>query len=111
VKWHEHVQRHSELVINPLAEWRGKVWLQQRRQQLLPMLPRGISNMSILAGRTGTRVTVGAVHRRWHDGYDYAQESLATESCFMQLIGLQLFLNMQLFNTVLIFGQLYCVCS
>ena len=75
MKWHEHVCRHPELVIHPLLVWRGKDWLQERRQSLLPLFSRGFSSLSMLAGCTGTRCTAGAVHRRWHDGYDCAKES------------------------------------
>ena len=94
VKWHEHVCRHPEFVIHPLLEWRGKEWLQERRQSLLPLLPRGLSSLSMFAGRTGTRCTAGRVHRRWHDGYDYAKECIGTETSFFKLIGLQRLVNM-----------------
>ena len=95
MKWHEHVCRHPELVIHPLLVWRGKDWLQERRQSLLPLFSRGLSSWSVLAGRTGTRSTAGGVHRRWHDGYEYAKECIGTDDSFFSLIGLQRLVDCQ----------------
>ena len=86
--------RHDELVIFPLLEWRGKEWLIEKRATFLPVVPRSITgSLSVLAGRTGTRATAGGVHKRWHDGYDYALESLATNVRFCQINGVQRRLN------------------
>ena len=76
LKWDEHVERHPELVIAPLRLWRGKQFLIERRQELLPAFPRLLSSsLSALAGRTGTRAATGFVHKRWHDGIEYAKEA------------------------------------
>jgi len=81
VKWDEHVERHPELVIAPLRVWRGKQFLIARRQELLPAFPRFLtSSLSALAGRTGTRAATGFVHKRWHDGIEYAKEAQGSPS-------------------------------
>ena len=94
VHWHEHVARHDELVILPLLEWRGKEWLMEKRATFLLMVPRSItSSLSILAGRTGTRVTAGGLHKRWHDGYEYGVECLAKNVRVCHMDGVQRRLN------------------
>ena len=63
-------------MIAPLRVWRGKQFLIERRQELLPAFPRLLSSrLSALAGRTGTRAATGFVNKRWHDGIEYAKEA------------------------------------
>ena len=75
VAWDEHLQRHPESFVSALRGWRGKEWLIEKRQSLLPLLPRTFnSRLSSLAGVTGTRCVATKPQRRWHDGIDYATE-------------------------------------
>jgi hypothetical protein len=67
-----------------------------RRQELLPALP-ALSYvgrcLSSFAGRTGTRVSSGCVHKRWHDGIEYAKQLHESPAPFLSIIGLQRLLD------------------
>ena len=77
IQWDEHLSRprnmHSWAA--RLREYRGKQWLIDRRVSLAPA---DSSNVSIFAGRTGTRSFQGCVHTRWHDSIDYARANCAS---------------------------------
>ena len=97
LRWDEHIERHPEFIVSPLRVWRGSDWLVERRQELLPALPAifsaGSYSRSSFAGRTGTRASSGCVHKRWHDGIDYAKQLGESPTPFLSVIGLQRLLD------------------
>ena len=72
VRWDQHLGRPANFHSWPsqLREYKGKQWLMERRASFASALR---SNVSVHAGRTGTRACRGIVHTRWHDGIDYGQ--------------------------------------
>ena len=97
LRWDEHIERHPECIVGPLRVWRGSDWLVERRQELLPALPAifsaGSYSRSSFAGRTGTRASSGCVHKRWHDGIEYAKQLSESPTPFFSVIGLQRLLD------------------
>ena len=79
LRWDEHIERHPEFFVSCLRSWRGREWLIERRAENMPILARVASRLSIHAGLTRTRASAGCVQKRWHDGVDYARQTLASE--------------------------------
>ena len=75
VHWDDHLCRPLNFATWPaqLREHRGKQWLMDCRASLAPARSSSSSEVSVLAGRTGTRTFSGKVHTRWHDGVDFAR--------------------------------------
>ena len=75
VAWDEHLARPQN--INTwsarLRDFRGQVWLMQRRASCAPTMSSRARSVSLLAGRTNTRAIHGKVQMRWHDGIEYAK--------------------------------------
>ena len=71
-RWDDHLsrRRNADTWAAKLREYRGKHWLMDRRALFAPP---GSSQVSVRAGRTGTRALPGKVHMRWHDGIDFAK--------------------------------------
>ena len=72
IRWDEHLSRpaNAHSWASQLREYRGKQWLMDRRASFATAFR---SNVSVHAGRTGTRAFRGIVHTRWHDGVDYGR--------------------------------------
>ena len=62
-----------------LRSWRGREWLIERRAENMPVLARVAGRLSIHAGLTRTRLSAGCVQVRWHDGVDFARQTLSSE--------------------------------
>ena len=77
IAWDEHLARprNNHTWSARLRDFRGKVWLMQRRASFSPSGASIVGSASLLAGRTGTRAVHGKVQMRWHDGIDHAKSS------------------------------------
>lgn len=62
--WLRHIGRHPESWVSRLLRTRDAAWLREQRR----MYVGGSQSWTVHAGRTGTRMVPGPVHRRYEDG-------------------------------------------
>ena len=79
INWHDHVSRRTN-VLKDVLDYKDASWLQEQRSQFVAATGSSISRVSLLAGRTGTRLNIGKPQCRWHAGIDLAQATVSSRA-------------------------------
>ena len=79
VSWNTHL-KHKKGVFGALLEFRGDVWLRNRRRNFVSASGISAGRCSEIAGRTGCRLNIGGPTPRWDASVKYAQATIDSQS-------------------------------